>query len=132
MKVNKHKLIIFRHKVHNSLKQILEKLIKTHLNKDNSNHNFNEEFKRNIDRKVKNILENIDLLHTQDKNFHTLNSDLSIKEVEKAIDNLNGSGSPGPSSCSNTDPGLPPLVLKLGKEIISPFLFHLIKILWKH
>ena len=114
-------------------KQILEKLTNVHIKRTHveEEYNFDENFKKEVEIRVKEILSNIDKDKSKNK-VPFLGSEITQQEIFEAIDNLNGSGSPGPPQCDSNDPGLPPIILKLGRDVIGPFLFLLIKILWEH
>ena len=114
--------------------EILEKLTNVHIKRNHAQENFNfdETFKEDIDKQVEEILIDIDNNNLQDVNIETLNSPITLKETLSAIDKLNGNGSPGPPTTNKDDPGLPPIILKLGKDIIAPYLHILIQNLWYH
>ena len=112
-------------------KEILNSLSNVHIKRNHvkDKYNFDDNFKQTIDKKVKDILNNIDASNLQDS-CQSLNSPLSLNEVKSAINNLNGNGSPGPPTSNQKDPGLPPIILKLGIDIISPYFHHLLTNLW--
>ena len=104
--------------------EILEKLTNVHLKRNHvqENFNFDETFKEDIDKQVEEILTDIDNNNLQDVNIETLNSPITLKGTLSATDELNENGSPGPPTTNKDDPGLPPIILKQGKDIIAPYL----------
>ena len=69
-------------------KDILNSLSNVHIKRNHvrDKYDFDNDFKQTIDKKVKEILNNIDASNLQD-NCQILNSPLSLNEVKSAIEN---------------------------------------------
>ena len=90
-------------------RQILENLTNVHIKRTHveDEYNFDDNFKREVEIRVKEILSNIGKDKSKD-NVPFLGSQITQQEIFEDIDNLNGSGSPGPPQDNIDDPGLPP------------------------
>ena len=112
---------------------ILAKLTDVHIRRTHAsnNYSFDDNFKETVDKKVDEILKQIETDQPQHTDLQNLNAKLTLNEIFEAIDNLNGSGASGPAT-NDGDPGLPPIILKLGKEVIGPPLHFLLQTLWHH
>ena len=106
-------------------KSILNILVDKHINRSVISRNYS--FDDNFYNKINSL--NNKFLDSEGHNPEILDRSIPSKEIEEAISNINGLGSPGPPSEGITSPGIPPLILKLASIEISPFLKTLFDIL---
>ena len=107
--------------------EILNILVDKHINRVDINRKYS--FDENFCRKINS--ENESLLSSEGSNPEIFERQISIKEIQEELSNMNGQGSPGPPSEGLKDsPGIPPSLLKKASEELSPFLKVLFDILW--